>query len=343
MTHHIRFILLTLLTCIVGVNTAFASLESSYTFNGRGNWSIDGVGSNVTPVGTIDAEVPAGSTVEKAFLYSSLNSSSVVPTVSFDGIVISGADWTPLGVADYLQAFRVDVTAQVAAKIGSGGGTYAFVIDSEDPTSTIDGEVLAIVYSNPAEITRTIGFLDGFSAQSGDEVTVNFSEPLEGVGTAGFESYLSVGIGYSAQPGGQISEINITGNGDRLTSSAGGQDDGVRSDGGLITVGGLGDSTDNPVDPFAPATDTRTDDELYDIEPFLSNGDTDFVVDTINPSGDDNIFFMAINITAVAGVDQPPPDVSTVPVPTLDLRSMIVLVLGMAAFGFAILRRRRFN
>ena len=251
MIHRIRFILLTLLTCIIGVNTAFASLESSYTFNGRGNWSLDGAGSNVTPVGTIDAVVPAGSTVEKAFLYSSLNSPTIVPTVSFDGTVISGAEWTALGSDAGLQAYRTDVTAQVAAKIGSGGGTYAFVIDSEDPTGSIDGEVLAIAYSNPAEKIRTIGFLDGFSATTGDDVTVNFSEPLENVGAEGFEAFLSVGIGFSFHPGGQVSEINISGNGDRLTSSAGGQDDGTGENGGLITVGGLGDSTDNPVDPFA--------------------------------------------------------------------------------------------
>ena len=127
MIHRIRFILLTLLTCIIGVNTAFASLESSYTYNGRGNWSLDGVGSNVTQVGTIDAVVPAGSTVERAFLYSSLNNSTTVPTVSFDGTVISGYDWTPLGVANYLQAFRVDVTAQVAAKTLSVGMSALFV------------------------------------------------------------------------------------------------------------------------------------------------------------------------------------------------------------------------
>lgn len=345
MSHHIRISLLTLLTFFIGVNTAFASLESSYTFNGKGNWSLDGVGSNATPVGTIDAMVPSGSTVEKAFLYSSMNTGSIVPTVSFDGTVFSGDDWTPLGLANsFLQAYRVDVTAQVAAKIGSGGGSFSFDVDSEDPTGSIDGEVLAIVYSNPAEDTRTIGFLDGFSATTGDDVTVNFSEPLEGVGTAEFEAFLSVGIGYGFQPGSQVSEINI--NAERLTSSAGGQDDGQGSDGALITVGGLGDSTDNPPDPFAPAdTDDRYDDELYDLEPFLADDETSMVIDTINPTNDDNIFFMAINITALAGVDAPPPvvDETFVPVPTLDLRSMILLVLCLGAFGLTVLRRRRFD
>lgn len=50
--------------------SAEAALLSSYQFNGKGNWSIDGVGGNRSPVGTISANLPLGSTVEKAFLYS---------------------------------------------------------------------------------------------------------------------------------------------------------------------------------------------------------------------------------------------------------------------------------
>ena len=47
---------------------ANASLTTSYTFNGHGGYSADGLGQN-GPGGTLQAEVPAGSTVQKAFLY----------------------------------------------------------------------------------------------------------------------------------------------------------------------------------------------------------------------------------------------------------------------------------
>ena len=43
------------------------------------------------------------------------------------------------------------------------------------------------------------------------------------------------------------------------------------------------------------------------LEPFLTVGLTTITIDTDNPSNDDNIFFAGINITAVAGVNQPPP------------------------------------
>jgi hypothetical protein len=67
----------------------------------------------------------------------------------------------------------------------------------------------------------------------------------------------------------------------------------------------LDDSTDNPADPHAPPTgDPRFDDELYNLLPFVENGDTAIEVFTLNPSNDDNIFFASLllgNVTAVVG------------------------------------------
>ena len=131
---------------------AQASLNLDYQFVGKGNWSLDAVGSNNTPVGDIQAVVPVGSTVEKAFLYSSnIFGNTTVPTVSFDGTVYSGALFTSLGTTNSLTAYRADVTSQVKSKIGSGSASpFTFTINSETPNTSIDGEVLAIVYSNPA-------------------------------------------------------------------------------------------------------------------------------------------------------------------------------------------------
>jgi hypothetical protein len=59
-----------------------------------------------------------------------------------------------------------------------------------------------------------------------------------------------------------------------MTTSAGGEDDGESADGALITAGGLDDSNANPADPYATDNgDPRQDDELYDLIPFVSNGD----------------------------------------------------------------------
>lgn len=298
--------------CFFGAIVADAGLSKKYQFNGKGNWSLDAIGGNNTegPIGVLRAVVPPGSTVVKAYLYCSRNyaGSSTKPTIVFDGTTYAPGDWTTLGTTAGLQAFRADVTTKVAAKIGSGSAsTNTFSVDSEDLNTSTDGEVLAIVYSNPAEKERTIAFLDGFSATSGDSTTFTFASPLNI--TPGFEALMSLGIGFSYQPDGQISQVDI--NGRRLTSSAGGEDDGVADDGGLITVGGIGDDPANPADPFADdSSGTRADDELYDLAqgnatnatPFLVNGLTSFEVSTLNPSDDDNIFFLGLNVTAKGGV-----------------------------------------
>ena len=329
-----RALIVCLLSSAVFVD---ASLIESYQFVGNGNWSLDAVGSNNEPVGILQAYVPEGSTVEKAFLYSSkVFGSTDAPTVSFDGIVYDATNFTALGLTNNLQAFRLDVTDQVKNKVGNGSSDrYDFSIDYEIPNSKTDGEILAIVYSNPSEVERTIAFLDGFSDQDADVVTFTFDEPMPDPSSPGFEALLSLGIGYGYQPSGQYSQVDI--NGRRLTTSAGGQDDGVGVNGGLITVGGLDDDPSNPSDPYQTDIEGyRYDDELYDLTqgnmidntPFISEGITSFTMSTSNPSFDDNIFFMGINVTAVG-------DVNSVPEPC----SAAFFVIGLTFIS--LFRRKR--
>lgn len=297
-----------------------ADLTSSYQFNGKGNWSIDAVGGNNTPVGTLQASVPLGATVERAFLYSSLyNLSGTIPTpsVTFEGTTYSGADWTSLGNFQpnaasfpnfWLGAFRTDVTTQVSSLAGGGSGSlFNWTVNSENPNGNIDGDVLAIVYSLPSETTRTIAFLDGFSASVGDVTTINFASPLTAAQLAdpNFDAQMSLGIGFSAG-GSQFSTVDIEVAGNKLTSSAGGFDDGVGSNGGLITAGGIGD---DPANPANPNLTTSPDDELYTLNSYLQPGWSSFDIITQNPSRDDNIFFAGLNLTAVAGINVPPPGV----------------------------------
>jgi hypothetical protein len=315
-------------------STARASLVVSYQFNGNGNWSLDAVGSNNTPVGILQAVVPLGSTVEKAFLYSSnVAGNPTVPAVNFQGVTYAGAAWTNLGTnpsGGGLTAFRTDVTSQVSALVGSGSAsTFNFNIFSEVPNGSIDGEALAIVFSNPLEQKRTIAFLDGFSASTGDNTALNLANPLTAAQLAdpNFEAFMSLGIGYSHQPSSQFSQVDV--NGVRLTTSAGGEDDGGAFNGGLITIGGIGDSAANPLNPFANGSvGPNYDDELYSLKPFLFPSETVINVNTLNPSGDDNIFFAGFNITADAGVNAPPP--SNVPdsASTLGLLGGALLVIS---------------
>jgi len=336
------------LTLLAGAQLAQASLGVDYQFNGNGNWSLSALGSNNEPTGNLQAFVPTGSTVEKAFLYSTLVPYSSFTSVTFDGTVLNKASFTSLGSNPYgLQAFYQDVTSQVAAKVGSGSASvYNFSV-SENNTYSIDGEALAIVYSNPTEKKRTIAFLGGSTNAAGDSFKVNLAVPLKDPTSAGFEALFSLGIGYSYQSGGSQQYSNVSVDGRKLTSAAGGEDDGGPYDGGLVTIGGIGDNPANPVNPNATPANPRSDDELYNLalgngdnsSPFLTTGSTSFTVTTQNPSGDDNIFFAGINITADAGVNQPPP--TPFPNGAVPEPSTYGLVGAVALAGLAL--RRRFK
>ena len=290
--------------------TSHAALTPSYSFNGNGNWSIDGCGSNNTPTCSIDAVVPTGSTIEAAFLYSTNTPSSATPTVNFDGTTFSGADWTSLGANNaFLEAFRVDVTSLVSAAVGGGG---------------------AIVYSNPAETLRSIAFLDGFSQTTGDSAFISLADPLTAADLAapGFEATLSLGIGYSFQVNDNSQSSIVDINGNSLTTCAGGQNDGFAANGGLITIGGIGDDRANNHDCSA----INGDDELYSLEPFLNVGDTLVTIETQNPSTDDNIFFAGLSITAEAFIDNKPVNPNPVPEPgTLAIFGLALLSMGRKA------------
>lgn len=283
------------------------SLTTNYTFVGKGNWSIDGIGGQTTGGGDLSAIVPLGSQIEAAFLYASTYSSGSISSVK----LTEGADskvvttFAALGTTSGLQAFRADITDFVDDAIGNGSASTLTFNLSTISGSSVDGFGLVIVYSNPTESTRTISLLDGFSANAGDSFGLGFAAPVN-TAQAGFEAQMSLGIGFSAANG-QYSNILVDGR--PLTSSAGGYDDGVLNNGGLLTIGGIGDETTNPV-PTGQGP-TRMDDELYDLAkgnsvnaaPFLANGATGITVLTSNPSNDDNIFFAGFNITAVVAVD----------------------------------------
>jgi hypothetical protein len=279
------------------------------TFAGTGGYSADGLGQD-GPGGTVQADVPAGSTVVQAYLYGTYYFTEGGPaeedrTLDFDGtiVVLQTLPNSEPGFCCDLYTARADVTTQVAAKVGAGGGITDFAVNT-DPT-LLDGVALVVIFSNATLPDVTIAVLDGGSKQTGDDVTFNFASPIDPT-EPGFSAILSLGSGFSAQVGAvnphdcgavQFSIVEV--NDEPLTSCAGNWDDGYLSNGGLITVGGVGDLTDNPADP---TTQTGTDDELYNLVPFMSTGDTQLVIETANPSGDDNLFLAIIQVTAEATV-----------------------------------------
>jgi len=280
------------------------------TFFGHGGYSADGAG--VSGSGTLLAEVPPGSNVEQAYLYSSTlfyGGNSV--TVNFDGTnyVLNEMTNSNYDGCCGLKAFKNSspgLLNQVKAKIGSGSNSqFSFDFTEVSPiSSNIDGVGLVIIFSNPAYPENSIAILDGGLSVTPQQTTVGLAKPLD-KNIDGFSAILSLGIGFS-YPGnnhecysGQVSRVDV--NGERLTTCAGGDDDGYDSNGGLFTIGGVGDDLNNPPDPFGPG---GFDDELYNIAGYLQQGDTQIELTTENYSSNDIIFLAIIQITAQASVGE---------------------------------------
>lgn len=284
--------------------------QNLFTATGRLALSVDGGGSDNSSF-TVQAQKPsANAKVRQAFLMgvSTGQRNYQIPNgvsgLRFEG---SGITWTRTTASSIGSwNYAADVTPLVKPNLDAAPvGRRSFSIVEGD-TALIEGAVLAVVFDDPSQ-TRdsTVTLLFGAQNTNGDSFAINLASPLQ-PSAPGTVLNMGLGISWGAQGcsvvnNNQFSTIEV--NGQRLSSSAGGQDDGICFDGGLMTVGGLDDSTANPANPFGGHnSNPRTDDELYSLLPFITGSTTQINVATRNPSNDDNIFFAYFQISGSATV-----------------------------------------
>ena len=276
--------------------------------------SVDAEGNNDPAGGTISVEKPPGATVRSAFL---MATSAFFAVIADGGISLAGTpvswDRTVFNNAGASLTFFhnvfADVTSIVKPIIDAAPAGINELQVTEVNTIFINGTVLAVIFDDPNQITDN-GLILLFGGQDtlGDSFIVELAGPLDLTDPS---TVVDMGLGISHGFQGifgtpMVNLIDV--NGERLTSSAGGEDDGLSANGGLITVGGIGDSNANPP-PFAPSSGFDTDDELYDLLPFVTTGDTSILVESINPTDDDDVFF-AYFVTSVPSAilpEVPPP------------------------------------
>lgn len=284
------------------------SLLPAVTEYGMISLSVDGTGM-IAGAGTIDVEKPAGATVRGAYLATASTGFSgyTIPDgeITLDGV---GVAWDTT-LANSISSYNhwADVTTIVKPVVDAAAAGTVAVDYTEASSTLVDGSILSVIFDDPgAAADNTIVLLFGAQDVAGDTFAIALTDPID-LGDPDLVLDMGLGISYGCQSvncgSNQISQVDV--NGTRITSSSGGFDDGEEANGALLTVGGLGDSNTNPPDPFSgPQNDSRYDDELYDLIPFVTDGDTQIDVFTINPSIDDNIYFAHLNLgglTAVVG------------------------------------------
>jgi len=289
----------------------FGSLAPVITESGLITLSLDASGSNGGAYEsrggapeTLRVQKPSGATVRRAFVAAASTGFSgrqlANGDVKLDGTGFAWAISTPSSISSWNH--WAEVTTLVKPKIdAAAAGIVSFSV-SEVNTGGIDGEILAVIFDDPAQTTSNTAILL-FGAQNiaGDTFNIALGSPLN-KSDPNLSVDLSLGISFGFQEGanpGQRSIVNVNGN--RLTSLAGGQDDGQAANGALITVGGIGDTNANPP-PNDTSSGPREDDELYNLLPFVANGATNMTVFSQNPSNDDNIFFAALNLRSAAAI-----------------------------------------
>lgn len=289
-------------------SSGITSLDPTVTLSGFISTSIDGC-ATLSTLCTTSVEKPAGATVRAAYL-----AAATVPgrqladgSMSLEGTVL---EWdqvvanTSFGFG-YPYNYWADVTDIVKPVVDAAAAGIVDVTVGETESSITDGSLLVVVFDDPnATSVQTVVLLFGAQAITGDTFSIGLADPFD---DATQDVLMSLGISFSYQLGTQ-QDSRIDVNGVRMSSAAGGQDECQDSatfscgNGGLFTVGGLGDSDDTPADPNQRGNSVRNDDEYYRLDDFLTDGATGITVSTLNESNDDNILFAAFVIKGTAAV-----------------------------------------
>ena len=275
-----------------------SGLKAIYRKFGRQRLSVDAAGGASSL--TVRADKPTGKAkVLKAYLFTSVHFVPELPdlSVSLEGQPVKWMARQPNVFGDYI-AGVADVTKIVRGKLDDAGkGVVKFSVKENGlaPGGYYDGHVLAVVFSAPDDPKpRTIALLFGGAISGGEAFGLTLAKPIDPK-SKNARAEMGLGISGSYQGTTQYTIVDV--NGRRLTSSAGGQDDGAPAESGLITVGGLGDKPNTPP-PNAAPSGARTDDERYSLLKFITKKTRAIEVRTLNPSGDDNLFFAWFDLSA---------------------------------------------
>lgn len=298
------------LSTLQATSVPATGLKVIATETGKLAFSADGAGSNNPSGAMIQVNKPnLSASVRRAVFACASYAARVIndADVALDGnpIIWTQNVMNSVGTMPYFDSVLSDITNLVKPKIDAAAVGQINFLQTEILTTTIDGCALYVIFDDPSQVNdSTIVLLFGGQRTSGDSFSINLAQPIDKI-----DPNLNLGLSLATSYGYQgalstlqYSQIDINGN--HLSTASGGQDDcdifafgsnECATNGALMTVGGINDSLTNPTNPLASATiNAHSDDELYNLLPFVNNGDTALTISTKNPSNDDNIFAAAL-------------------------------------------------
>lgn len=221
---------------------------------------------------------PAGATtVNKVFIYYThalLSGGELgANAVQVNGVTMNLNTYTQSGttLVGYCRYAEVSTTATAfvnTLNTMAAGATTTVNVNEGGNSQKIDGVGILILWNVPTKplgrfviqmgslITGPVAASQSFTVNSIDKTLLGFSATM-GVGISFSTGDFTSNYQRSQLKIGAATPTAV------VTSNAGGYDDGRKSNGALITLGGYGDSPS-----------TNDDDELYDVASFLINGQT---------------------------------------------------------------------
>jgi hypothetical protein len=307
-----------------------SGLKEVVSLSGKYNWSADGLGT-MSGTGNLRFEKPTGGTVKAAYMIAAQVRPAAEPTlgqpsnfkINNQAVTFTQAAMDS-GSGYNFNNYFADVTSLVKTTLdGAAVGVGSIPADegvSNESDPMVEGLELVVVWNDPSVDQSTVMIEFGTSNPAGDTFSLDFPA-LTQPQTNDLE--MSIGDSYSYQSPSdspsstQASTIKV--NGSLMTDIAGGFDDcstfvsdpEACQDGSLITVGGVGDSTADPVLPTPDPIGAQPDDELYSLSPFVHVGDTQISVETRNASNDDNIFSAVFYLKHVLAHNSASPTTTT--------------------------------
>ena len=147
---------------------------------------------------------PAGAIVRSAYFFVATTGNTFTPLsapVSIDGQDVAIDHQTPSQIGAY--NYWTEVTSLVKSKIDAAPpGPVSFAVVEPDDVYYIDGEVMVVVYDDPAQTEeRSVSILFGALNPLGDQYQIALAAPIS-LADPSTHLEMSLGISYSYQQAG---------------------------------------------------------------------------------------------------------------------------------------------